>query len=841
MYNAYKNTSVKLLENLPYGSHICLLYQNKEDLIDILVPYFIEGLQNNEYCMWITSKPLHAKEAEIVLRECLSSFDQYVKKNQIEIIPFNNWYLKGNEFNFHYIFNKLNDKVSYALDRGFNGLRLSGNISWLRNEYLNDFKQYERAVNDVITLYKIIALCTYPLREYNTFKILDVICNHQFSITKYENSWKIIKPSMQNMLERKLIESEEHSKSLNDNPQATIPKQEKIRQQLRDYKTFLSNIFTSIQDGICIIDNQLNITFVNPKMEEWYPHMKLLQGKKCYEVFYQRSKPCEDCKCMSIIKGGEMCCILNVQKEIEGNNVKYFNVYNYPFLDQETGEINGIIKYIRDETKYTTVKRKLKEFEDKYRHIFNNSPLGIGIANMSGTVIAMNKKMEELTGFNIIELNDIGLEATYVDQYVRDELTKIVEEQGFVRDYEIKKKRKDETHYLASLNIDLINIQGEPLLHTTIRDISYQKLPEKKLKESEVKFRSFVESTPVATFLYQDYECIYANPAATTLTEYSLKELESMKFWDFVHPDYKNIIINIGKALEKNEPFKLVDEIKIITKSGFEKWINGKMVLIEYGGRRAALISAIDITEKKKAETEFIKLNELKSALLRRVSHELKTPLVSIKGNANLLLERYFYELNYNTITIIEDIKNGCERLETLVKDLLETLRLEANQIMLNVSYEDLAFLIKFCVRKFKDLIKGRNHKIILEIQDRLMTNFEKERIFKVITNLLSNAIKYTQPNGIIKIKSEIKDNFYIISIQDNGIGFTKEEKEGIFEQFGKIERYGQGLDVISEGTGLGLYISKKIVELHGGKMWMESEGRFKGSTFYFSLPIIKD
>jgi len=253
------------------------------------------------------------------------------------------------------------------------------------------------------------------------------------------------------------------------------------------------------------------------------------------------------------------------------------------------------------------------------------------------------------------------------------------------------------------------------------------------------------------------------------------------------------------------------------------------------------LISAIDITEKKKAEIELLKLNEIKSALLRRASHELKTPLVSIKGNANLLLELYLHELNYNTITIVEDLKKGCERLETLIEDILETLKLEANQITLRASYEDLAFLIKFCIRKLKDLIKDRNHTIILEIQDRLMTKFEKERIFKVLTNLLSNAIKYTQPNGIIKIKSEIKDNFYIISIHDNGIGFNEEEKEGIFEQFGKIERYGQGLDVISEGTGLGLYISKKIVELHGGNMWMESEGKFKGSTFYFSLPIVKD
>jgi len=90
----------------------------------------------------------------------------------------------------------------------------------------------------------------------------------------------------------------------------------------------------------------------------------------------------------------------------------------------------------------------------------------------------------------------------------------------------------------------------------------------------------------------------------------------------------------------------------------------------------------------------------------------------------------------------------------------------------------------------------------------------------------------------LIEIKSEFKKNFVIISIKDNGIGFSGKEKERIFKQFGKVERYGQGLDIISEGSGLGLYISKKIIELHGGKIWLESEGRNKGSTFFFSLPV---
>ena len=90
-------------------------------------------------------------------------------------------------------------------------------------------------------------------------------------------------------------------------------------------------------------------------------------------------------------------------------------------------------------------------------------------------------------------------------------------------------------------------------------------------------------------------------------------------------------------------------------------------------------------------------------------------------------------------------------------------------------------------------------------------------------------------------MKSEIKDGFYIISVVDNGIGIEKDEKSILFQQFGKIERFGRGWDVEPGGSGLGLYISRKIVELHGGNIWLESEGMNKGSTFLFSLPIRKE
>ena len=229
----------------------------------------------------------------------------------------------------------------------------------------------------------------------------------------------------------------------------------------------------------------------------------------------------------------------------------------------------------------------------------------------------------------------------------------------------------------------------------------------------------------------------------------------------------------------------------------------------------------------------------MKSELLRRTSHELKTPLVSIKGFSDLLLKVHRDKLDAYVISALNEIKQGCIRLENLIGDILKTAELESDTIELQKSEEDLAFLIRFCVNEIKGLSRLRNHKIKLDLQENLIIQIEKKQIHQVISNLLNNAVKYTPPGGLIEIKTEIKENSIYVSIKDNGIGFTDEEKARLFTQFGKIERYGQGMDIISEGSGFGLYISKKIVELHGGEIWVESEGRNKGSTFYFSLPLI--
>jgi PAS domain S-box-containing protein len=405
--------------------------------------------------------------------------------------------------------------------------------------------------------------------------------------------------------------------------------------------------------------------------------------------------------------------------------------------------------------------------------------------------------------------------------------------------FEIKGKTR---YYYNIINPIFIDKKVQNIIGVNI-DITQLKLAEKKLKESEEKFRILAEHSVLGIIIYQNGLFKYINSAVSDIFEYPLQKIEKWTLKDICNVIRSDNLPQTIEYLEKHqqEDFKEVFKFDCIVgiKSKMVKWVEVILKSTMYRGMNAILISLIDKTKIKKAEEELIEISKLKSELLTRTSHELKTPLVTIKGYVDLLLNPHYKNLDFQTVSIINEIKQGCSRMENLVKDLLTTSKLESENIELNKLEEDLSFLIRFSVKEIRLLVMKRNHSISLDIHEKMVTMFEKERLYEVIMNLLLNAINYTPPNGLIKIKSQQKNGFYVISIKDSGIGITKQEKKKIFKKFGKVERYGQGMDVFSEGTGLGLFISKRIIELHGGKIWLKSKGKNKGSTFYFSLPIL--
>jgi PAS domain S-box-containing protein len=217
MQPGMRESGIEVLGPVPWGTHFCLFYKTKQDLIDVLVPYFKAGLENNEYCMCITSKPFDHDEVRARMSEALPDFDKCIARGQIEIIPYDNWYVIDGVFDSQRVLAGWVEKLQDALARGFSGLRLSGNTFWLEKAGWKDFLDYEEDVNDTIGQYSIMALCTYSLDRCNAEDILDVVSTHRFALSKRENRWKIIESQEQKEARRALRESEIRFRSLIQN------------------------------------------------------------------------------------------------------------------------------------------------------------------------------------------------------------------------------------------------------------------------------------------------------------------------------------------------------------------------------------------------------------------------------------------------------------------------------------------------------------------------------------------------------------------------------------------------------------------------------------------------
>ncbi len=183
-----RKTGIQALCDQPWGAHICHLYSTPADLTEILVPYFAAGLEQNESCLWVTSDPLEKAEAEAALRQTGPQRD----KGQIQFTSYREWYLDDGRFDALQIAEKWMFALHRALAQGYEGLRITGNLSWLDQTTWRDFAEYEKKINQSLRNCQMIAICSYPLEKFSGLDLLTAVENHQLTLTKENHSWKLL-------------------------------------------------------------------------------------------------------------------------------------------------------------------------------------------------------------------------------------------------------------------------------------------------------------------------------------------------------------------------------------------------------------------------------------------------------------------------------------------------------------------------------------------------------------------------------------------------------------------------------------------------------------------------
>jgi DNA-binding CsgD family transcriptional regulator len=206
---ALRKTGIPFTSDVPWGAHLCVFHETKEDLLETLVGYLHAGLESNEFCVWAVGDPVTVRDAKNYLRRAIPKFDKYLSARRIEILDGYDWYLKGNLFDLKRITRGWDEKLRNALTRGYEGLRLTGNAFWLGTSHWREFCEYEQKLEESLAGRKILALCTYPLQVSRAVDILDVARTHQFSLARRNGQWEFLETP-------ELKQAKQEIKKLND-------------------------------------------------------------------------------------------------------------------------------------------------------------------------------------------------------------------------------------------------------------------------------------------------------------------------------------------------------------------------------------------------------------------------------------------------------------------------------------------------------------------------------------------------------------------------------------------------------------------------------------------------
>ena len=237
-----------------------------------------------------------------------------------------------------------------------------------------------------------------------------------------------------------------------------------------------------------------------------------------------------------------------------------------------------------------------------------------------------------------------------------------------------------------------------------------------------------------------------------------------------------------------------------------------------------------------KQREEIEKLSKAKSEFISIASHQLRTPLTAIKGYISMILEGTYGKLPKKAERPVEDVYKSNERLIQLVNNLLSVSRIESGKMEMEREKTSIEDLISSVINIFKIEAKKKGIFLKFEKLEKPLPEIliDSDKIREVISNLIDNAIKYTDKGGVT-INLKILNSKLQIQISDTGIGMTKDEISKVFESF---SRGAAGTRLYTRGVGLGLYVARRFVEMHQGKIWVESRGKGKGSTFHIELPM---
>jgi PAS domain S-box-containing protein len=502
----------------------------------------------------------------------------------------------------------------------------------------------------------------------------------------------------------------------------------------------------------------------------------------------------------------------------------------------------------QDVSERTANESDLRESEQCYRLLFERNHAAVFLTTLDGRLLDCNEAAVNLLGYDHAdEVLALRLPDVYYSPADRNSLLERVRMQGTATDLEVMLRRKDGNPVWIIGNMTLVGeVGGIPnVIQSTVIDITDRKRAEEALRSSEARLRSLVGSTDDMVFEF-DREGAYLNvwTSDETLLLRPSSELVGRRSADFFDSALnERFLAALNRVLATGRTEDIEYALDLTTG---KRWFQGRLSPIPAadGTFKTVCVLARDITARKRAEQELQKAKEAaetasqaKSEFLANMSHEIRTPMNGIIGMTELTLDT---ELSPTQREYLSMVQSSAGSLLTLLNDILDFSKIEARKLDLEHIEFNLHETVEASVKTMSLRAQQKGVELACEFQPGLPDTVlgDPSRLRQVLMNLMGNAIKFTD-SGIVAVKIETTSasgerSLLHFSVSDTGIGIPKEKQQLIFHAFTQAD---SSLTRKFGGTGLGLAISSQLVQLMGGRIWVESEVG-KGSTFHFTVRL---
>jgi len=560
-------------------------------------------------------------------------------------------------------------------------------------------------------------------------------------------------------------------------------------------------------------------------------------------------------------------------------------------LDKPLENVSDDMINVISDTGRKTGYNELDGLEEKYKTIFENSAVAITLTDENERIILWNKYTENLLDMNKDDLYMKPVEMLYPPEEWRRIRSENIRQKGMQHHLETKMVRKNNELIDVDISLSVLkNHKGRVIGSVGIvRDITQRKMMELELQIDHEKLEQRVKERTAE--ILKSNELLKQEINERKKAEWSLKikdsaiasSINAIVFVDptgavtYVNPSFLNMwgydseeeilgkaVVNfwhrkglyaevINATFNKGE---WVGELVAEKRDGalFDAQLSANVVKDEENNPICMMASFIDITARKKAEEklrksqmrieqqniQLKKLDKLKSNFLNITSHELRTPMCSMKGYVQMLLKKTLGDITEEQKRGLMVILRNVDRLDNLVRDILDISRLESGTMKFITEITDIHKMIGEVAETMHSSADLKHVQINEEIEGKLPELvIDQERMKQVLINLVSNAIKFSPDGTVIIIRAKKEGENVLFEVQDFGRGIPRDKQKKIFETFYQVD---YNMDRTFGGAGLGLAISRGIVLAHGGSIWVESK-LGKGSTFGFILPVksVKD